>query len=408
MSQNRSFIGLIGLGIRRVYGRLTGPTPGRTLVCLCGVATAIGVLVIVSGISLGLAGTGTVEGDDVDYWIVPDDSDVGSTPFAYEGARLSGVHSMANELNEDERISYATPVGIQPLQVTNPHTEETAHLLALGIIPTEGESIADIDTGVLDESYPYYADGGYDGEWTGELIASPAAAEQLNVTRNEPLEVGDSDRPFQTVAVADENPQLGISEVPVVVVHLAELQTVTTMAEQDYGDQVLVATDDSAVRDDLEGRFEGTTVETRSGLSGLEPEPTDLPFALAVAAGIAAFGLGVIFITTMMGLELTATRQQLAVFDAVGVRYSSIALVLVTETVTIAVLGGLIGVGLGMFGILLLNTGLASVLDLPAVATLEPLLVGYALLTAILIGLFSIFYPLYIARRTKTLEELSA
>lgn len=408
MMPGRSLLGVIGLGVRRVRGRLTGPTPGRTLVCIGGVTAAIAVLVIVTGLSLGLAGTATVEGDDTDYWLVPEDSDVGSTPFAYEGTRLSGVHEIARDVAEDERVSHATPVALEPIRLDNREASESAYVLAVGVVPAqEPRSILGFDVSRLDSSYPYYADGTYNGTWTGELLASPAAAEVLALESEETLAIGGSQREFTVLDVTEDDPEIGIGEVPVVVVHLAELQSVTGLAQNDQGDQILVSSSDSSIREDIEARYPGMAVTTDGGFDDITPEPTDMPFALAVAAGITSLGLGVIFVATMMGLELTATRTQLAVLKAIGFGPGSLTLLLVTETVTVALLGGVLGAMVGIAGIFALNAGIASALELPAVASADPLLIGYGVGAAVLVGLLSVGYPLVVAYRTDTLEELT-
>lgn len=403
----RSRLGLVGLGVRRVFGRLTGPTPGRTLVCLFGVALAIAVLVVVTGLSLGLAGSATVESDDVNYWIVPEEEETGITPLAYEGATLGSVHDTAARLAEDDRIDHVSPVAIQPLRLDNPETGDREYVLALGVIPSgDGQTVAGIETDALDASYPYYADGGYDGTWTGELVVSPAVSNRLAVDIGDDLVAGSTDRPLSVVAIADEDPSVGAGEAPVVVVHLAELQDLTNTVDGDQADQILVVTD-SDVRDDIEGVYPETSVVTRTGLFDVSVTPTNLPFAMAVGSGLVALGIGVAFVATMMGLELTATRQSLAILDAIGISRLSVALVLLSETVTIAVLGGLLGIGLGALGIVGVNAGIGEVVDLPAVATFEPVLVGYGLAAAVTVGVVSVLYPLYLARRTDTLAELT-
>ncbi|WP_267161545.1 ABC transporter permease [Halovenus salina] len=360
------------------------------------------MLVVVTGLALGLAGTTTVAGDDVNYWVVPSDSDIGSTPFAYEGARLSGVHEKATMLSADNRIDHATAVAFELLRLENNQADEAAYVLALGVMPNS-DSVAGIDITPLDERYPYYTDR----EWTGELIASPATETLLGIDEGETLGADGTDRRFTVVSIAEDNPQLGTGEIPLVVVPLAELQSVTTLADSDAGDQILVATDDRSVRDDLEATFPEATITTRSGLSTLNPAPTSLPFAMAVAAGLAALGIGVMFVTTMMGLELTATRQQTAVLSAIGLRYSSLALVVITETLTLAVLGGAVGILVGFAGIFGLNAGIGSLIGLPTAATISPLLAVYGLVVAIGVGLLSVGYPLYLTKRTGTLEELN-
>ena len=402
----RSVLGLVGLGVRRVFGRLTGPAPGRMFVSLAGIAIAIAVLVVVTGLGLGLATTGTVQGEDVSYWIVPDEGDTGNTPLAFEGARLGSVHTTTVELRQDERITYATPVAIEPKRFESEDGED-AYVLALGVIPADNQSVVGMNIDSLDSSYPYYANGSYDGEWTGELVASPAAATQLNATTGTNLSTSGTDQQFRVVDVADEEVSAGIGDIPVAVVHLAELQSVTGLTESDQADQILIATDDATVREDIAETYPETNVVTRAGLTEIDTTPTSLPFAMSLGAGLTALGIGAAFITTMMGLELNATRTSLAALSAVGFSRSSVAFLLVVETLTLAVLGGIVGIGLGVGGIFLLNAGLAGVVGLPPVAVFDPILVAYGLSTATIVGLIATAYPLYIARRTTILGELT-
>jgi putative ABC transport system permease protein len=404
----RRLPGIVGLGVRRVWGRLTGPTPGRTLTSVAGVAIAVTVLVVVTGLALGLVSAGTVASEDVDYWIVPDEQGVGNTPLAYEGASLGAVHSTADSIRQIDGVTYATPVAIRPLQLTPPNSSDRTYVLALGIVADEGNrEVANLDTGALTPGDPFYANGSYNGTWTGELVASQGVKDQLNVSIGTRLDTPNYERSFAITSVPDGTVDVGAGTVPVVVAHLAELQAVTNTTASDQADQILVATDDSGVRNRLDGIYPRTSVETRSGFSRLSPEVTSLPFAMAVAAGIVALVTGVAFVGTMMGLELTATRQSLAVFQAVGYTRTTMFVLVVTETLVVALLGGLVGVGLGWLTIMGLNLGVAGSLDIARAAVFDPLLIAYGLAAAVAVALVSVIYPVYIAWRTNPLEELT-
>ncbi len=403
----RSLRSIITLGIRRVSGRLTGPTPGRTVVSIVGVAAAIAVLVIITGISIGLAGTVTVEGDETDYWLVAEESDIGSTPFAYEGTRLSNIHEMAATIADDDRVSHTTPVAIEPIRLES-EADKSAYVLAVGVVPAaEERGVLGFDVSRLDESYPHHSSGSYNGTWTGELLASPATVEILSLEAGDTLSTDRTQDEFTVLETFDEDPEIGMGEVPLVVTHLSELQSVTGLADEDRGDQILIASSDGGIRGDLEEQYPGTSVTTEGGFDDINPETTDMPFALAFAAGITSLGIGIIFVATMMGLELTATRTQLATLRAVGFSGGSIALLVLAETVTVALLGGILGVIFGIGGIVALNAGVANYLHLPVVASVEPLLVVYAIAAAGLVGILSVVYPLFVARRTDTIEELT-
>lgn len=85
MTRLTQFATVCGLGVRRVIGRLRGAAPGRMSVCIAGVAIAVALLFVVTGLSIGLAGSSTVESENIDYWIVPDEGGAGSVPLQSEG-----------------------------------------------------------------------------------------------------------------------------------------------------------------------------------------------------------------------------------------------------------------------------------------------------------------------------------
>lgn len=403
----RQVAALLALGCRRVFGRLRGAAPGRMSVCIVGVAIAVGLLFVVTGISTGLAGSATVESEDIDYWIVPDESGAGSVPLQAEGARLGGVHSVTEQLMADDRIEYATPVVLQPLQLSN-QSGGQEYVVAVGVIPPdEPRRVADLNVSYLSAASSYYADGQYNGEWSGEIVVSPAVSDRLNVETGATVSVGRESPPLTVVGVNDRELAAGFGEVPAIAMPLAELQSVTGLASADEADQILVATTDPTVEATLSSIYPGTSVVSRAGLGSVQTSSTSLPLAMAIAAALVAGGIGVAFVATMMGLELTAGRKELAVLNAVGFSQRAQALVIVSETVTVAVLGGILGVLLGIGGVAAVNTGVASGIGVTDLATVSVPLAGYAFATAIVVGVCAVPYPLYLTMKTNTLEELA-
>lgn len=403
----RQVASLVGLGGRRVIGRLRGAAPGRMSVCIVGVAIAVGLLFVVTGISVGLADSATVESEDIDYWIVPDEGGAGSVPLQAEGARLGDVHSVTQRLLTDERIEYASPVVLQPVQLAN-QSGGQEYVLAVGVIPDgTNRRVADLNISYLSESYSYYADGEYNGEWSGEIVVSPAVAERLQ------LDTGDTatlsrETPSLTVAgVNDRELAAGFGEVPAIAMPLAELQSVAGLEAADEADQILVATTNPTVESTLDTVYPGTNVVSRAGLGSVQTTSTSLPLAMALAAALVAGGIGVAFVATMMGLELTAGRRELAVLAAIGFSRRARAVVITAETVVVAIIGGILGVLLGIGGVVVVNSGVASGIGVASLATVSLPLVAYAFGVAILVGILAVPYPLYLTVRTNTLEELT-
>ncbi|WP_233559322.1 MULTISPECIES: FtsX-like permease family protein [unclassified Halorubrum] len=406
-SRRRQLAGICGLGVRRVVGRLRTGARGRTLVSITGVALAVALLVVVTSLSAGLAGGATVQSEDIDYWIVPDESGAGSVPLNAEGAQLSEVHRITAQLRADSRINYVTPVAITPIQLRHPATNEQTYVLVLGVIPESGRHVAGLNTTPLADSYVHYDNGSYAGPWTGQMVISPAVATELNVTQRDELALGGSTRTGTVSHVTDTNLDAGVGEVPAIVMPLAELQTLTGQASSDTADQILVSTTDPSVQSLLTDIYPGTSVVSRVGLAGAETSTTNLPLAMALAATVVAGGIGVAFVATMMGLELTASRQEIAILGAVGFSTRARVLVVITETVTVAILGGLLGVALGSVGIVGLNAAIAEFVGVTTLATLTPGIILYALAAAVAVGVLAVPYPLYLATQTDVLAALT-
>jgi len=401
------FRALVGLAAARVAGRLR-IAPQRVLLSLLGVALAIGLMVAVSGVSLGLASESVIESEGVDYWIVPEQSDVESIAVSTGGLQLGDVHATSADIASDDRVRYATPVLLELVPVRDRTTGERTYVLAAGIVPQSDAEVLGLSAASLEPGDPYYANGSYNGTWTGQVVMNDAAASVTNSSAGDSLSLArETNRTLAVTNVSAGGGETAGGTVPVMVMHLSELQSLTGATESDSADQLLVSTDDRSVRSSLEGRYPGTTVVTRSGLSAQQVSSSNLPLAVAVAAFVSAVVVGVLFVTTLMGLEVSADRQQLGALAAMGVSSRSRSLLVAAETIVISLLGGVVGIGVGLVGIAGVNRLGLAVFGVDTVAVFEPYLAGYALLVTLLIGLVGAAYPVLLSRRTDVLEVLS-
>jgi putative ABC transport system permease protein len=124
-------------------------------------------------------------------------------------------------------------------------------------------------------------------------------------------------------------------------------------------------------------------------------------FSAAVAAVVLAIGALMIF-TTMMGSVLERTKE-IGVLRAIGFRRTHIIKGLMIEVAVISLLGGVLGWGAGM---------LASWLALPYFAEtnvafeLQPTLAIVAVVSGLVIGSASSFYPIVRASRLDPSEAV--
>ncbi len=399
---------LVGLAVYRVLGRLR-IAPQRVLLSVIGVGLAIGLMVAVTGVSLGLASQSVVESEGVDYWIVPEQANVESMAVSTGGLQLGDVHNTSADISRDERVDYSTPVLLELLPVRDANTGERTYVLTVGIIPEPGSEVLGLPAGKLEPGDPHYANGSYTGRWTGEVVLNDAAATLTNTSTNESLALARSaeNRSLTVTNVSSGGTETAGGTVPVMLIHLSELQTLTGATNGDVADQLLISTNDRSVRSMLENRYPGTTVVTRSGLSAQQVSASNLPLAIAVAAFVSAVVVGVLFVTTLMGLEVSADREQLGTLAAIGVSSRSRSLVVAAETVIISLLGGLVGIGIGVLGIAGVNAIGTTTFGIETVAVFDPRLGGYALLVTLCIGLLGATYPVLLSRRTDVLEVLS-
>ena len=394
---------MVGFGVRRVIGQLTGPGTHRLGLTLLGVTIAIMLMTTVTGVALGLSSQSAVEADGVDYWVVPEGGDLSTIAVSTDGPRLGSTHQLTDRLHSDSRIEFVTPVLLQVVSVQNLEKDTESYILLVGIVVPEDTRprIINLPTESLIDGDPYYADGAYNGEWTGEVVISQATATALDATEDDQLVLsrGTSEQGFRVDAVAETDLRTGIGSTPVALVHLSELQAVTGTQEGDIADQLLVSTNDRTVRSELETLYPRTQVVARSGVTAGDASTTSLPIAMGIASFVVAVAVGVLFTATMMGLEVSRDREILAVLSAMGYSNRSLMLLVGAETITLCLLGGAIGTGLGIGGIYLLNAILTMGLSLPAVALFRPVLVAYGLVTAGVIGVVSVPYPVWLLRQ---------
>jgi putative ABC transport system permease protein len=215
-----------------------------------------------------------------------------------------------------------------------------------------------------------------------------------------------TDRPVSVTTVADENLTTGIGSVPVALVHLGELQQITGVTDTDAADQILVTTNAAGVKPQLEDVYPNTVVVTRTGIATQDVSTSSLPLAMAAAAFVTALVVGVLFTATMMGLEVSTDRTTLGTLSALGYSGRSLTVLLIAETLTLALAGGLLGVFLGGLATIGVNALARDVFGVASLTVFRPALLGYGLIVALGIGICAAPYPIWLSRRTDPLAVI--
>ena len=402
-SRRQRWFGLGSIAADRVWTRATGSSATRIGLVVAGVAVSVALVLVITGVSLGLADAGTVEGDDVNYWIVPGGELSGSALVDTGGPSFGGVHAATERIERQEGVEYATPVLVTVLQADTAG-ENREFVIVIGIVSSENmQTVAGLPVGELTPNDPFYAEEGDGSERTGEAVIAPATAEVLGITDGDEFEMGGES--FTVVGEGTEVTGIGTGDLPVVVVQLSELQVLTGADAGDRADQFLVSASDPAVRGALEAIYPEADVTTRAELlaSGLSEE---LPFAMGVAALVIGVFVGSLFVLTTMGLEVATDRRRLATLGAIGVSFRSRLALVGIETGIVTLVGALIGGVVGLLGIFVVNRVARATALGGDIAVFHPVLVGYALVIAVVLTVIAIPYLGYLLATIDPVEGL--
>jgi putative ABC transport system permease protein len=402
------WLGLLGFGARYALARLTGTERVQSGLSVAGVAITVALVLSVTSISVGLAvGPATTSGD-ANYWIVPPEGQ-GSVVTDVGGQRLGGVHAATDRVRDIEGVTAATPL-LASLSAVDVG-DDREYVLVFGVIPDENVTAAGIPTAGLTTGDPYYADGDLDGPRTGETLLTPSASDALNVSPGETITLAtgaeDANRTFAAADVVEPR-TAGVGQLPVMVVHLSELQVLTGAASGDTADRLLVTASDPGVKDRLEGVYPGADVLAHDELVREQATNSQTTMATALAALVVAVTVGCLFIATTMGFDLAADSTSRAVLAAVGFSRRSRAAITLVRSLLTCFLGGSVGVLLWGGVVLAVNyAGAAAGVTSGAVAYVHPAFVAYGLGIATLIGLLTAPYLLLASGRANVTEVLS-
>lgn len=405
------WIGVVGVAFARLRTRAAHVAPGRSAAVVWAVALTIAILLIVTGVALALADQGTATRDDADVRIVPGDGGTLSSVDGVESSRLGSTNDRAAAIREEDGVDHASPVLVETIHVQSADGDRPQRVLAVGVVSgDDSATVATLPTDPLSSGDPHYADGAYDGPWTGEAVLSPTAADRLDVGTGDDLAVtsGGSEGASSFTVTAVEEPvgESPDADVPVVLVQLSELQVLAGADDDGLADRVVVWGDSGASTAAGESVYPDAAVGTTDGQGVAALFDDGLALATSVVALLVGVTICALFVATTAGMAIDEDRRTLAVLASLGFSLRSRLAIVAIETMATALYGALFGVVLGVTGIVALNVVAVGTVASSDVAHLHPLFVPYAVAVALASALLAVPYPLAIAARTNVLEEV--
>ena len=377
------------------------------------VALTIALLLVVTGVALALADGGITTETDADVRITPEESAGVLAVDGVEGPRLGEANERAASIRDEDGVDHASPVLIEPVKLEGENGDVHTVLL-VGVVPDdESRVVAGLPTDELAAGDPHYAGGSYDGPPTNEIVLSSTTAATLSASEGDELAVSGSVagvddeavRPTTSVtAVEDAGDRTG--DAPVALVHLSELQSLSGASEGELADQVLVWGEAEAATAASEEAYPYAAV----GLGGDRDPSALFEDGLALSTSVLALVIGVAicgaFVATSTGMAVNDDRRTLATLEAIGYSTGDRLAIVAVSTLVTTLSGAVVGLGLGVAGIALLNAVAQASFAPGIVAAFHPIFVPYAVVVALVSALLATPYPLAVAARTTVLEEV--
>lgn len=405
---------LIGFSISRLWNRATRTRSGRIAATTTAVALTIALLIVLTGIALALADGGVVSENDATVEIEPADSASASAIDGVESPRLGETNERAATISAEDGVDHASPVLVEPVRLENGDGEPRT-ILMVGVVPDgDRRTVAGLPTDGLEAGDSHYDTGSYAGPPREEILLSTAASERLEATEGDELSVAGGNAavpadmaPSVTVSGVETAGSEGENEAPIALVHLSELQHVSGAANGELADRVLVWGEADAAEAASEAAYPNAAIESPDGIALDSLFDDGLALATSVLALVASIAICASFVATTMGMTVDEDRQTLAVLESVGFPTISRLVIVALSTLATTAVGALVGVGLGVGAIHVVNAAASATIAPGAIAVSHPLFVPYGVGVALLAGLVAVPYPLAVASRTSVIEEVS-
>jgi putative ABC transport system permease protein len=385
----------------------------RTVLAIVGIAMAVLATVLLVSVGFGVIETGQQKFDQSgrDLWVTGGPVEIRPGSAGGFENSLVNSHAVAANISSREDVATAVPMAFQAVYVGK-NTSEYQTLIGAGA-PARGPSVQITEGTAVQSRDTHYAGGEYDGQRTRQVVIDQRTAALLNVSVNETLYIGG------TLATARQNEYtvVGISPTysrfigaPTVTVPLSELQALTGTTASDRATFISIRLQDgadaSAVERELAAAYPEYTIRTNQE----QLEATVQDKITVIASGVSLVVLAVVAgILLTMNLQLSFVyqrRETFAALQALGTSNSSLAAIVLTNTVLIGVLGGVVGIGLAFPATRAVNWIAAELSGFEQVVTLSNRILLGGIGVALAVSLLSAAAAALYLRRLRPLSVL--
>ena len=369
---------------------------GRTIFTVSAVAVAVSMAILLVSIGVGLKqGTASMYEESVDYWIMPKDSSVTDIISSSEKTMLGNVHQSTGMIYSNPDIKVATPVLNRLIYASSPGNSPKV-ILGIGIIPAGAETLPVSAQDLTPGDYHFT-----NNTWTGEAVINEKTAKLLGLKVGDTMRLGtatsslnNSNNSFRVMGIISET---GYSISPIAVLHLSELQELTGNLKGDRANYIIAQ--GSGSLDYIRGLFPDALVLGNAEYSVYNIASDKKILATAIAVSAISALISILFISSTMVLSINEKKQELSLMKAIGISQSSIAKMVLYESVILSLLGGIMGILFSRLGQEVLNISAYRFFGAGQVSVVNPMLQLGGIAIALAAGILSGLIPVIMTKR---------
>lgn len=360
MTADRPSAGDTERGATRARHRLTGTirisarqlwhTKGRVLIAIIGVAVAVLLMTLMTGLGHGMtqAGTDALTYIDQDLWATAGPLEL--APGSVGGVRntLLDAHTVQRDIEARPDVQSAEALAFQSVYISADR-DEYQTVVGVGVT---GNGTGTGLQGAFNRSDVHYANGTYTGPMTRAVVLNNDIANELNVSVGDTVYLGGTlatarDQPFTVVAI---NRRFSVFlGAPTAVVHLGELQQITGTTGSDraslIGIRLTEDTDAEATADAIEAENPELEVRTQQQQFQAVFENQGPVLASAATLVVVALLTGIALVANTLGVIVYQQRREFAALRALGIRTSTLLSVITVQGLVISTVGVILGLG---------------------------------------------------------------
>ncbi|MDY7041646.1 MAG: FtsX-like permease family protein [Chloroflexota bacterium] len=355
---------------------------GRTILTLLGISIGVAAIVALGAVAQGMrAGfTAMARGSQADLVLT-------------QANTYSVLISSVDQAVADQLRAWPEVGGVDGVLFSNVQAEESRYFFIFGYEP-EGFSIAHFR---IVEGEGLAEARGVRGK---PLILGRQAAENMDKQVGETLHI--TGGVFRIVGIYETGEAF---EDGGAVISLEDAQALTLQPRRVSMFYIKLRDPNSAGRLQarVERQFSDLTLSTSSNFASQEQSLEALEAMAMMVAGLAVVIGGVVMTNTLWMSVFERTRE-IGLLRAVGWRRRQVLGLVLGESLTLSLLGGLVGTGLGVAAVLALSTSTSWLSALGGQFT--PQIFTRAIVTVVALGLVGGAYPAWRASRLPPLEAL--